>query len=695
MSGVDRQPEGTAQTARRRRGGSAIQRHRRAILAGFSLIVTALLLLVIEGACRIAGYGGYRPTFVDAVTLENGSRLVFSDHGGPNSYFFTNRSNPGSLDPTAFVLPKPTGTLRVVIVGESAAKGNPYVHPLSAGALLESMLGDLRPDRKVEVINLGVTAVASFPVLGILREALEIEPDLVVAYLGNNEFYGAYGVASLHSAGRSPGMIRLIRMARGLGIAQWMDSFRGSPPNTSRTLMETMLGQSFVAVDDPLRADAARNLGTFVGEMIDACRDRGVPIVVCVPPVNERGLAPLGAADLAGVPEESRAGIPGLLHDAEALLDSDPAAALAALDRLASLAPKHATVRHRRAQALQALGKTAESAAEYQAAVNLDTMPWRPPASSIAAIRAADADHGAILCDLEAAFRAASDGGSIGWELMDDHVHASLAGQELIARTIVRSLVGAPAAVAVDPALVEGLPPPDAVLERAGANDYERYAASHAMRLLASIPFFEQTNPGFKAHHEAACSRIEAAVPPYARLGMRRWLEVTTHAGPERPITGWVAEAALQSGAYLDATPLFRFAARAVTPYGNWEFEYVYKALMSQVRAGRALGPAERQVATAELVRIRDSLRAGPSESGGAELWAGLLHQILGEVAASIPYLETARRKVGPESRLAADESLVRAYRMTGNADAARAIVEEGLAGPDAAAYRAMTSTGR
>jgi tetratricopeptide (TPR) repeat protein len=670
-----------------------LRRHPKLVLLLFSTLVTLLFLTVIEGACRIAGYGGYRPTFVKGPELEGGQRLIFTDHGGPNSYFFTNRSNPGSLDPTAFMSPKPANTFRVFIVGESAAKGNPYVRPLSAGAHLESMLRDVWPDRNVEVINLGVTAVASFPVLGIMTEALEYEPDLIVAYLGNNEFFGAYGVASLHSAGRSPTMIRLLRAVRSLGVAQFMDSLRGSPPNTSQTLMETMLGQSFLATDDPLRAAAAHNLETFVGEMIDRCKAAHVPIVVCTPPANERDLAPLGAEDLSGLPSGQQAGQSAsstLIMQCRAKLDSDPEAALSAAEIAMMASPRNATIPYLRGQALRRLGRHAEAAESFHWALSLDTMPWRPPATSVDAIRRAVSDHGAILCDLEAAFRAASEDGTIGFELMDDHVHASLAGQELIARQIVATLVLASGRANVDPTRLGFIPSPADVLARAGANEYERYAASHAMRLLAGIPFFLQSNPGFKAHHEAICEAIERAAPDYAKLGMRRWLEVTTHAAAERPISGWVAEAALLSGAYAEASRLFRFAARAVTPYSNWEFEYVYKSLMATVRAGRPLDDSEREAAAGEIVRIRAALAAGPSESGGPELWAGLLHQIRGELPESIPYLETARSKVGPESRIAADESLVRALVVTGRPEAARAIIDEGLSGPNPGAYRAM-----
>ena len=36
-----------------------------------------------------------------------------------------------------------------------------------------------------------------------------------------------------------------------------------------------------------------------------------------------------------------------------------------------------------------------------------------------------------MLVDLQKAFREASAGGCVGWELMDDHVHPSLLGQAL------------------------------------------------------------------------------------------------------------------------------------------------------------------------------------------------------------------------------------------------------------------------
>ena len=228
---------------------------RRAILLLFSLFLSLIVLGLLEGSLRLAGYGGYGSTFVKAGKLPDGSSLFFTDHAGPASYFFANRSRAGSLDRDALLMPKPQGTFRVFLVGGSAAKGNPYARPLTGASFLREMLSDLWPEREIEVINLGTTAVASYPALGMMTEALEYDPDLIVAYTGNNEFYGAYGVASMHTAGRSPAMIRLIRSTRSTAIAQLFDDvLRPATTPNSSTLMEAMIGRASVAPDAPERS---------------------------------------------------------------------------------------------------------------------------------------------------------------------------------------------------------------------------------------------------------------------------------------------------------------------------------------------------------------------------------------------------------------------------------------------------------
>ncbi|MCA9284318.1 MAG: tetratricopeptide repeat protein [Phycisphaerales bacterium] len=680
---------------RRRRAPSA---RRRVLLIVASLLFSATLLGLLEGSLRLAGYGGYPPTFVRAGTLANGSTLVLTSHGGPTSYFFANRSLPGSLDPSAFEMPKPAGTLRIMIVGESAAKGNPYPRPLSAGAFLAAMLSDLLPGRRIEVVNLGVTAIASFPALGILTEALAYDPDLVVIYLGNNEFYGAFGVASLHSAGRSPWMIRLIRATRSLAIAQFIDRhLRGDQPHEQKTLMEAMVGQSFIAPGDPARAAAARNLETFVSAMLDRCRAAGVPAIVCTPPANERDLAPLGASDLSSLAPESRVLFDQLLDAAQKSMESDPSAAEASIRQAIALAPEHARARYLLGQALLAQGREEESAVAFRAALDLDPMPWRPPSSSVEAIRRAAASRGAPLCDLQAAFRAESPGGSTGWELMDDHVHPSLRGQALIARSIVRTLAGlappsSPAALRIED--VESLPDWTAYATRLGANPYDEYAAAHAMRLLASAPFFRQTNPMFLERNDAYCRQVEASSPPEVQQQIRVWLDPRTHQGGLRPIGALVGRALAGRGDFASAEPLFRVAAGSVEPYGSWDLEYTFLSLYCRLRMHGTLGDADRQEALEAIQRGRFLIDNGLSTTGAAERFVGEFHVMRDEFAEAVPFLLVAQRKLEGMNRAATDEALVRAYVGTGQRALAQGVIDEGFAtnARFAGAYRNMAA---
>jgi tetratricopeptide (TPR) repeat protein len=664
------------------------------VLLGFSLAVSFACLAGIEGALRLAGFGGHPTTFVRAGMLPDGSSLVLTDARGPGSYFFSARSPGGSLDPAAFVSPKPPGGFRVFVVGESAAKGSPQPQRLSGASFLREMLADAMPGRDVEVINLGTTAIGAFPVLGTLREALGYEADLVVVYTGNNEFYGACGVASLHSAGRSPAMIRLMRATRSTAIAQAMDRLlHGGEARLTKTLMETMVGRSHLAPDDPARGAAARNLETFVGEMVDRCAARGVPVVVCTLPCNERDLAPLGEPDMSGLAraDQDRAAQFEMLAR-EGLAD-DPAAALAAADKLLALAPSHATGHHLKGLALHTLDRHDEAAAAFRAAVDLDPMPWRAPAASVEAVRRAAERRGAVVCDLQQAFREHSPGGSIGWELMDDHVHPSLRGQELVARTIVRALAERGGTIApLDADAAAALPGWEVYAERLGRNEFDAYAAAHAMRLLGEIPFFAQTNPELFARADAECRRIEAAAPSQVVAQLRAWRDPATHAGGSRPITGMAGRGYFDAAMPAEAERLFWIAARSVTPYTSWDLQYTYFALYCRRQTRGSLDAGDLAVADEAIGRGEVLLSLGHSSSGAAERYVAELHLMCGEATEAIPYLAAARAKLPEPDRVLAEESLVRAYVATGATDRASAVIDEGIArgGPAAARFLAL-----
>jgi tetratricopeptide (TPR) repeat protein len=664
----------------------------------FRLIAVSLPLLPIvacEVVTRFRGYGGYPPV-LRRLGEADGRVWYGSNQPGLSTFFFQNLSIVGSMEEQVFFMPKAPETIRIIVVGESAARGYPQPRSLAASSFFAAMLGDQKPDRRVEVLNLGTTAIASFAVMHILDEAVAFDPDLVIIYCGNNEFYGAYGVASLQRAGTSPTAMRFQRWLHSLGLIQLATRLatRGTP-GEGKTLMEIMVGRSNIPPDDPLRAAAARSLHVHLAKMIDLCRSNGIPVIVLTPPGNERDLAPLGKADAGSLPPAQRDRVMALTERGLAAAESRPEQAIPLLEEATTLCPALAQAWFALGRAYFASSRFPEAAKAFQAALDLDPMPWRATSQCVDAIRRAAAEHSAILCDAQAIFREASPGDAIGWELMDDHVHPSLAGQALIARAVIRSMASLPAPLTVGPDAADRLATDETYFARLGDNIYSRYGAAHTARVISTIPFFVETNPGAIARFDRICKDLESRMSSAGLAAAREWQKPTTHRGAQRPIAGMAGRALITENRYAEAAELLDVARRSLSLYTSWHLEATYFYLACRERINGTLDPPERQMALDSIERGRFLLQYVRVESGNAERYIGRLYQLVGEPDRAIPYLEAARNKLTKGDLFAADQALIDAYLKTGRNADARRVAEQGAdaSGEYAEHYRKLLGT--
>lgn len=194
------------------------------------LLSPVLLIAPIEGLARLRGYGGYPPVFREIGDVD-GARLVELDWQGSASYFFSARAGRGASRQQSFFMPKPAGVYRILLAGESAARGYPHPLPLTAGAFLEAMLEAARPGVDVEVINMGTTAVASYPVYDMVRQALPYQPDVVIVYAGNNEFSAPMAWRPLTMLGPVPPRSRLRAGCTAWGLCNGSMHAGATPPH--------------------------------------------------------------------------------------------------------------------------------------------------------------------------------------------------------------------------------------------------------------------------------------------------------------------------------------------------------------------------------------------------------------------------------------------------------------------------------
>ena len=647
----------------------------------FGCVMMALpfvLLVVLEGALRLFGQGGYAPLIREVGATDRGT-LFITDPAGAATYFFANREHPGYNEQYSFFQPKPPDTVRIFFVGESAIKGFPEPRNLAASAFLRAMLQDSWPDKKVEIINLGITAVASYPVLEAATEALKYEPDLIVIHTGHNEFFGTYGVASVGRAGSRPWMLKANRALRSLALVQGLDRLpHKARPEESKTLMEMMIGRSYTAPEDWSRRAAARNLEANIGEMLDRCRARGVPALVCTLPTNERDLAPFGEDRLAGLREVEKSRFMELFNSATNQTTLDPGKAAQQLQAALKIFPDHARAHFLLGQALAALGQSKEAVEQFTRARDLDSLPWRAPSLSQEAIVRAVGQRRVAICNLEKLFRTNSPGGTIGWELMDDHVHPTLRGQWLMAKGIVESLTRFDGSLHVAREACDKLADAEAYARRLGDNPYDRYGVATQMRTVFNISFMRESNPGAFARFDQAVSEFENSQPKEIREALVEWQTHKPHAGGKRPLTAMVARVLMRQGKIAEAQQLYQIAQRSVPDYTSWHLEYVYFDLACAEKLHSALTAADKARALAEINQGKFLLAHGFSESGLTERYVGRLHQLRGEFAEAIPFLLASRPKLTGFDLVAADQALLVSYVKTGALEKARALAQAG-----------------
>ena len=184
------------------------------------LVVPLVVFGALEGALRLAGYG-YPTGLFRKMRVGGQEYLVENDK-------FSLRFFPPELartpEPSRMKTPKPAGTYRIFILGESAAMGDP-APAFGPVRYLEMLLRERFPGAQFEVINVAVTAINSHVILPIARECARREGDLWIIYMGNNEMVGPFGAATVFGAQAPPrSFVRLSLAFQKLRLGQLMES---------------------------------------------------------------------------------------------------------------------------------------------------------------------------------------------------------------------------------------------------------------------------------------------------------------------------------------------------------------------------------------------------------------------------------------------------------------------------------------
>ena len=151
-----------------------------------------LLLLVLELVLRLSG-AGYDPHFF--VRDPSAGDAVWVENAAFGRRFFPRRLARAPLA-IRLNVPKPPNTVRIFVLGESAALGDPRPR-YGAARYLQVLLEERFPGVRFEVINTSMTAINSHSIREIANDLVGRDGDIWIVYMGNNEMVGPYGAATV------------------------------------------------------------------------------------------------------------------------------------------------------------------------------------------------------------------------------------------------------------------------------------------------------------------------------------------------------------------------------------------------------------------------------------------------------------------------------------------------------------------
>jgi tetratricopeptide (TPR) repeat protein len=403
-----------------------------------AVLIPALFFVGLELALRAAHYGVNTDLVLELA--DDPTHTCYLNADAPRRYFPPAlRAIQPSVGFRTFAKEKAPGAFRIFVLGESTVAGFPFHTNGSFAGFLEDDLKAAYPNRSIEVINCGMTAICSYEVLDFVKQLVRYQPDVFLIYLGHNEFYGALGAGATSAAAPTRGLTMFRMTLAKLRTYQLLDNtifkvrraLAGKYEPTGRSLMSSMIGKKKIRMEDPLHKMAERTFQGNLNDILDVAEKNRVKVVLSTVTSNLRDLPPFDSAHRDGIDDIQRQHIDGAVRTGGVKELQD------ALERDSTYAVAHYAL----AQTLVADTSAALAARrEFIAARDHDVVHFRACGVFNAIIRQAASDHHVELVDMDQEFARASAQKAPGLNLFLEHLHPNLHGAILMAAAFRQAL---------------------------------------------------------------------------------------------------------------------------------------------------------------------------------------------------------------------------------------------------------------
>jgi len=367
------------------------------------ILIPVIFLVFLELGLRIFNYGYDLTQWVKVTDSEYVLNPDFT-----HRYFFTTQNVPYS-NGNVFDVDKKENAFRIFILGGSSAAGYPFTPNGDFGRYLKKYLEAVYPKNKIEVVNLAITAINSYTIRDLIPGVLEQKPDLILIYAGHNEYYGALGVGSMESLGTNRSIVNLVLKLNNFKITQlvrnflkWASGLFASGEKTSGTLMSRMAKNHLIEFNSDIYREGVDQFWGNLEDILNMTKKSGVPVILSTLTCNLKDLPPFVSVKSSRYPA------------AETIFKQ-------ATENLGS-------------------GRLKQSDSLFRYAKDLDALRFRAPEEFNRIIYSCGKKYNYAIVNIDSVFEVNSPDSITGNNLMTDHLHPTLAGYKLMAKSFFETM---------------------------------------------------------------------------------------------------------------------------------------------------------------------------------------------------------------------------------------------------------------
>jgi lysophospholipase L1-like esterase len=362
----------------------------------FILIIPILFFVLLEISLRIFSYGSD-----DRVWVDISPEMQILNPEVSKRYFFNTQNAPFSVESFIYKI-KNENSFRVFVLGASSSAGYPFLSSASFSKFLRKKLEILYPSTSIEVSNFGMAAINSYAIRDLVPELLDKKPDLILIYLGHNEYYGALGVGSIESFGSSRFIVnttlwlnkfKSVELLRNIinGIIALISS---NEITGDGTLMAQMSKDKLIKYNSEVYWSGIEQFEGNFRDILSMCKEANVPVIASTLASNVKDLQPFVSSEDSEYPTAA-----AVFKEAKGNLrfgDIDSAKLL------------------------------------FIFAKDLDALRFRAPEEINKVISRLCNEFDYPVIESDSLLNFTSEDGIVGNELMTDHLHPNVKGYQLI-----------------------------------------------------------------------------------------------------------------------------------------------------------------------------------------------------------------------------------------------------------------------